>query len=168
MPALVDRAKDTATDVPARWPLLGHVLRMNKHYGKVRGASLAGAVTYFGFLSFFPLIALAFSVVGFIADAYPNAQADIEQALHEAFPSLIGSGPGQINVDTIANAKAGAGIVGILGLLYAGLGWLDALREALRQVWGLETGGGNFVVKKAVDIVVLAVFGTLVLATTAV
>src|SRR4051812_328324 len=128
MSALVDTAKD----VPVRWPILGHVLRMNKHYGKVRGASLAGAVTYFGFLSFFPLIALAFSVVGFIADAGgPAAQAKIEDALHEAFPSLIGSGPGQINVDTIANAKAGAGIIGILGLLYAGLGWLDALREAL-------------------------------------
>src|SRR4051812_46421304 len=98
MPALVTRAKDTATDVPARWPLLGHVLRMNKHYGKVRGASLAGAVTYFGFLSFFPLIALAFSVVGFIADANRAAQAHIEKALADAFPSLIGTGPGQIDV----------------------------------------------------------------------
>src|SRR3954453_20458730 len=111
MPALVGRAKDTAQDVPARWPLLGHVLRMNKHYGKVRGGALAGAVTYFGFLSFFPLMALAFSVVLFIADAYPSAHADIERALEDAFPSLIGSGEGQINVQTLANAKAGAGIV---------------------------------------------------------
>src|SRR4051812_23214677 len=109
MPALVTRAKDTATDVPARWPLLGHVLRMNKHYGKVRGASLAGAVTYFGFLSFFPLIALAFSVVGFIADD-PQARANIQDALEDAFPSLIGTGPGQIDVEAIANAKVGAGI----------------------------------------------------------
>ncbi|NHC43934.1 YihY/virulence factor BrkB family protein [Motilibacter aurantiacus] len=168
MPAVVDKAKDTAHEVRTRWPILDHALRMNTHYGKVRGGALAGAVTYFGFLSFFPLIALAFSVVGFIADAYPDAQNSIQETLQDTFPSLIGTGEGQINVETFANAKAGAGLVGLVGLLYAGLGWLDALREALRQVWGLTTGGGNFVVKKVMDVVVLVVFGTLVLATTTV
>ena len=40
------------------------------------GDQLAGAITYFGFLSFFPLLALGFSVVGYISYVYPSAQAE--------------------------------------------------------------------------------------------
>ena len=36
----------------------------SEHYGDVKGSLQAGAVTYFAFLSFFPILALAFFVVG--------------------------------------------------------------------------------------------------------
>ena len=41
--------------------LLDHTMNTLKHYGNVQGGVLAGAVTYFGFLSFFPILALAFA-----------------------------------------------------------------------------------------------------------
>ncbi|RKS69361.1 membrane protein [Motilibacter peucedani] len=170
MPAIVSKAKATVTDVRSRVPVLDHALRMNAHYGKVRGGALAGAVTYFGFLSFFPLVAVAFSVVGFVAVAYPDAKDQLVDSLNSTFPGLLCTGKAcnasQINIDDIISAKAGTGIIGLVGLVFAGLGWLDALREALRQVWGLSPGGGNVVVKKVTDIVVLAVMGGLVLVST--
>src|SRR4051812_18369247 len=129
MPPVIDQAKEAVDETRTRLPVVDHAIRMNTHYGKVRGGALAGAVTYFGFLSFFPLVALAFSVVGYVSGAYPEAQQQLTDALNSTFPGLIGTAPGQINLQTIIDAKAGVGIVGLVGLLIAGLGWLDALRE---------------------------------------
>ena len=44
-----------------RRPFVDHVLRMQEHYSAVKAGQQAGAVTYFGFLSFFPILALAFA-----------------------------------------------------------------------------------------------------------
>ena len=40
----------------------------------MKGSQQAGAVTYFAFLSFFPILALAFFVVGCISQVYPDAR----------------------------------------------------------------------------------------------
>ena len=47
----------------ARWPLVDHGGRAIAHYGEVLGSQLAAGVTYFAFLSFFPLIALGFVLI---------------------------------------------------------------------------------------------------------
>ena len=52
---------------------------MQEHYGAVKAGQQAGAVTYFAFLSFFPILALAFFVVGWIAKVYPDAQDDLDR-----------------------------------------------------------------------------------------
>jgi membrane protein len=131
---------------------------------EVLGGQLAAAITYFGFLSFFPLLALAFALVGYISDIYPQAQEGVTSVVESAFPSLIGNGEGQIDIQDVIDARAGAGLLGLLGLLYAGLGWLDALRDALRQVFG--TGGPSLglVAKKLWDVVVLGMLGLSLLA----
>ena len=61
-------------------------------------------------------------------------------------------------------AKAGAGLIGLLGLLYAGLGWVDALRDGLRRVFGTLDEQLPFLKKKLVDILVLLMLGGAVLA----
>ena len=151
-------------------PGIDRVVRMQQHYSKARGNHLAGAITYFSFLSLFPLIAIAFAVLSYVVRYYPDAQRQVESFLTENLPGLVGTGPNQLNVQQIAAngaARISAGLVGIAGLLYSGLGWLDALRESLRQMWAVEPGGGNFVVKKLKDVVLLVLLGTAVLATTA-
>src|SRR4051794_24844767 len=55
-------------------PLLDHGVRTQQHYADVNGTALAGGVTYYGFLSFFPLLAVAFFVVGQVAKVYPQAR----------------------------------------------------------------------------------------------
>ena len=160
----LDSAKARLRSGRARWGWLDHTVRAYDRNGEVNGGQLAGAITYFGFLSFFPLLALAFSVVGYVAVVYPDARDGITSAIQGAFPSLVGSGKGQINIDKIASAKAGAGIGGLLGLLYAGLGWLDSLRDALRRVFGTSDEPLSFLRKKLVDLLVLVLLGVALLA----
>ena len=50
---------------------MDHLLRTQEHYSSVKGGQQAGAVTYFGFLSFFPILALAFAAVGLISASTP-------------------------------------------------------------------------------------------------
>ena len=142
-----------------RWPWFDHGARAYARHNEVFGGQLAAAITYFGFLSFFPLLALAFAVVGYVSGAYPDAQDAVTRAVEDAFPSLIGSGPGHIDIQDVIDAKAGAGVIGLVGLFYAGLGWLDALRAALRRVFGTSDLPLGFVKKKAVDVAVLIGLG---------
>lgn len=170
MPAFVDRAKNRFAELRRRHVWLDRVVRMQQHYSKARGSQLAGAITYFSFLSLFPLIAIAFAVLSYVVLYYPDARAQADSFLTENLPGLVGTGPNQLNVNDIAaagSARVSAGVAGIAGLLYSGLGWLDALRESLRQMWAVEPGGGNVIVKKIKDVFLLILLGGAVLVTTA-
>ena len=145
-------------------PWIDHALRAYDRHTEVRGGQLAAAVTYFGFLSFFPLLALVFSLVGYLSDIYPGAQDDVTAAVQAAFPSLVGSGEGEINIQDVIDARAGAGLIGLVGLLYAGLGWLDALRDGLRRVFGTDDQSIGLLKRKLVDVAVLAMLGLSLLA----
>jgi membrane protein len=84
--------------------------------------------------------------------------------VEQAFPGLIGTGSNQININDIVAAKAGTGLLGLIGLLYAGLGWVDALRDGLRRVFGTLDEPLPVLKKKLVDILVLLMLGGAVLA----
>ena len=75
----------------ARSPFFDHVMAMNEHYNGVQGNVLAGAVTYFGFLSFFPILALGFAVVGFVSIAYPDARDSMTTAIQQVLPGIVSS-----------------------------------------------------------------------------
>ena len=156
---MLDRIKARIRSWRATRPWLDHTIRAYDRNSEVMGTQLAAAITYFGFLSFFPLLALGFSLVGYISDIYPSAQDDVTRAVQDAFPSLVGDGDGQINVQDIIDAKAGAGIIALLGLAYAGMGWLDALRDGLRRVFATADQPIGLVKKKLVDVVVLVLLG---------
>jgi membrane protein len=155
------RVRSLVRRARARWPVVDHGGRAVAHYGEVLGSQLAAGVTYFAFLSFFPLIALGFAVVGFVVAYVPAAAEALTSALSEFLPGLVGDGRGQINVEQIASAKAGAGIIGLVGLLYSGLGAVSALRTALHGVFnpGEKEEQRNLVVGKGLDLLVLVVVG---------
>jgi membrane protein len=163
-PGVVARVRERVRAARARRPWFDHAVRAYDRNSQVLGSQLAAAITYFGFLSFFPLLALAFAVLGYVSALYPQAQDAVTRAIADAFPSLIGSGPGRINIQDIIDAKGGAGLFGLLGLLYSGLGWLDALRDALRRVFGTSGVAVSFVKKKLVDLLVLVSLGGSLLA----
>ena len=134
----------------ARYPALDHAVRAYDRYNEVRGTQVAAAITYFGFLSFFPLLALAFAAVGYISVWFPDAEQTITDAVKDAFPSLIGPGPGQIDISDVQSTPGPVpGSSALLGLLYAGLGWLDALRDGLRRVFGTLDEPLSFVEQEA-------------------
>ncbi len=151
-------------DVRRRAPWLDHLIQAWRRYQSDRGDRLAAYVTYFGFLAFFPLVALAFSVAGFVVDAVPSAQRDLVRQINNFLPGLSD----KLNVATIGHAKVATGIIGLLGLLLVGLGWIEALRQAIRTVWHHDLLAGNFLTKKLRDIASLAGLGLTMVASVAV
>ena len=148
----------------ARRPLLDHVVRMQEHYGAVRATQQAGAVTYFAFLSFFPLLALSVFVVGRISLVYPDADAALRDAIDAVIPGMIGPGEHQISLDDIRTFSGLAAVVGLAGVLYAGLGWVSALRRALATVFEVPDGEQpGFLAGKVRDLLALVVLGTVLL-----
>ncbi len=164
MPAFVDKAKSRLSELRREHPALDHTLRMQEHYGETKASQQAGAATYFGFLSIFPVLALAFFVVGYVAKVYPDAQDTLVEAIKSMFPGLIGSGEGKLNIKDIQDSAATAGVIGLVGVLYSGLGWLSALRDALSTVFALpDREQPSFVMGKLRDLITLAIIGSVLL-----
>jgi inner membrane protein YhjD len=142
----------------SRW--FDHMARAYERYQDRRGDRLAAAMTYFGFLSFFPLLALAYALLGYLVGVSEKARDYLVDAINSVLPGLAD----QLPVEQIAQAKAAAGLIGLVGLLFAGLGWVAALRESMREIWGNDpTGGGNFVIKKLWDIGLLGFLGAMLI-----
>jgi membrane protein len=160
MAAPVERVRGGIDDVRRRRPLIDHLVRMQEHYGAVKAGQQAGAVTYFAFLSFFPILALAFFVVGWVSRVYAGARGNLTDVLNAVMPGLVGTGAGQLRIEQIQQAAATLGIVGALVLLYSGLGWLSAMRDALVVVFEMPPfEESNFVVGKLRDLATLVVIG---------
>ena len=144
--------------------VVDHAVRMVQHYGAVKGNLQAGAVTYFGFLSFFPILALAFFVVGYVSKVYEDARDVLVTAINGLFASNI-----QLDLSAFEENAATAGVIGLAGVLYAGLGWLSAMREALIVVFEEPVREQpNFVVGKLRDLMTLTLIGITLMVSVAV
>jgi membrane protein len=153
-----DGAEEAAQTVRRTRPFLDHLVRAGSRYQADAGRRLAAALTFYGFLSFFPLVALAFSITGFVVDAFPDLQQKLIDQINSYLPGL------SLDVGAIGNAKVASGLIGIVGLLIGGLGWVNSLREAMRTIWHHNINAGNVIIKKMHDTVILAGLGlTLIL-----
>lgn len=161
---MIDRLKRRLTELRSRYPSLDRVLRTQEHYGDIGASQQAGAITYFGFLSTFPMLALAFFAVGQIAKVYSGAESDLVEAIGQVLPGLVGDGPGQLKIADIERAAGAVGIVGAVGLLYAGLGFIDGLRKALEAVFLVPTEEQpGFLAAKLRDLAALILLGMIML-----
>jgi membrane protein len=163
-----DRLAAALARLRERHPGLDHLLRMLAHYGAVNGSGQAGAVTFFGFLSFFPILAIAFFVVGLVAGVYPEARSQMVQAVNEVLPDLIGSGSGQIPLSSVEGSSSTVGVIGLVGLLYSGLGWLSGMRQCLEVMFVVpRQAQPGFLLGKLRDLAVLALIGVTLLVSVA-
>jgi membrane protein len=128
-----------------------------------RGNLLAGGVAFNAFFSIFPVVALAFTVFGFLLQDHPQWLDAIRETVNEQLPGFVqdpetGEGIIPISVPQSSTLVSIAG-VGLLVMLWAGLGWLSALRNAIRQIFGVPGSPGNFALAKLRDLGVLIVLG---------
>jgi membrane protein len=163
---LKERIKDRIERLRERRPSVDHTVRMVQHYGAVNGSLQAGAVTFFAFLSFFPILAFAFAVIGYLANIYPEAKEDLVQAISDVLPGIVSvEDTGRtISIDTLQAAAPGILTVGLLVMLYSGLGWISAMRQALHVVFEkpAEEQPG-FAAAKLRDLIALVVLGVILI-----
>ena len=166
--AFLSVVKARIHEVRERRPFVDHVVRMVEHYGHVNGSALAAAVTYFAFLSFFPIMALAFAVIGLVSRAYPNADEDLVKAINDVLPGIIGGKDG-LELSTFEDNAPGILSIGLLLALYSGLGWLSGMRTALVAVFEEPPREQpNFVVGKVRDLLALLTLGSVLIVSVAV
>ncbi|AEH11158.1 MULTISPECIES: YihY/virulence factor BrkB family protein [Protofrankia] len=158
------KASDAAGSVRRRRPFVDHAVRGYRRYAEDGGDRLAAAATYFAFLSFFPLVALAFSITGFVVDAYPNVQQGLANQINSYLPGMAD----KLDIASIGNSKVGVGLIGLAALLLAGLAWINALRDAIRIIWHQSVDVGNALVRRLRDLGVLVGLGLIVFASIAV
>lgn len=145
-------------------PMFDHLARAYRRYHDQRGDRRAAAVTYYGFLSFFPLLAVAYAVIGLVVRFIPDAREGVAELLRDAFPGIVGTADtAEIRVQDIQAAGTRVGLIGLAVLLWTGLGWLSALREALREMWSKEDKGHNLVIGKLHDLSTLILIGLMLL-----
>ncbi|MDX6264857.1 MAG: rane protein [Kribbellaceae bacterium] len=126
-----------------------------KRYGDRRGNRLAGATSFFGFLSMFPLIVLTAAITGKFLNA--AAIAKLKDAIKTNLPG-IGD---QIDLDTLINNAGTIGLISGVSLLLTGLGWIDSLRASIRSMHELDDQPGNAIKLKVTDLGALIGLGVI-------
>jgi membrane protein len=120
--------------IRARYGWLDHLLRAGARYTERHGDHYAAAITFFSVLSLVPLLMIAFAVAGYVLFFNPSLLDQLQASIAENVPANLA---GTINpiVEQAISQRGTVGIVGLLGALYSGIGWMSNLREALSEQW---------------------------------
>jgi len=137
----------------ARRTPIGEALHRFNHF---RGTRLAATVTFYGFLSVFPLLVLGFSVALRVVGA--DGVAELEEFVEQYVPGIAD----ELRLQQIRSSAASLQVVGVVTLLVTGLGWVDATRASVRAMWGLPDRDGNLLLRRLGDLAALVGLGALV------
>jgi YihY family inner membrane protein len=111
---------------------LAFVFAVIKKFGDDQGGNLAALLTYYGFLSIFPMMLVLVTVLGYILVDNPNLQNDIVTSALAELPIIgdtLRTNIGQVRGNGFAL------FVGILITFYGGLGFANAAQNAMNRVW---------------------------------
>lgn len=129
-----------------------------------QGNYLAALITYYGFVSLFPLLLLLVTILGFALHGNPDLQQQILHSTLRDFP-IIGDQIGQ-NIHSL-HGNVTAVVIGGLGSLYGGLGVTQAGQHALDTVWAVPRAARLDAPRAFLrGLLMLVLLGTGVLATT--
>jgi len=161
MAGAIERIKERADAFQREHGPAGFVFAVVKKAGDDKGSQLAALITYYGFFSLFPLLLVAFTILGFVLQHNPSVRDDVATTLQQRLPL-----PG-ISADSI-NGSGFALVIGVLLTLWSGLGATQVAQDALNTVWDVpRTKQPTFVKKRLVGLGILAVIGLGLIAATA-
>ncbi|HYL53064.1 MAG TPA: YihY/virulence factor BrkB family protein [Acidimicrobiia bacterium] len=108
------------------------VFAVVKKFGDDQGGNLCAIITYYGFMSLFPLLLVLVTVLGFVLQGHPGLQHDILNSALTDFP-VIGDKIRK-NVGSVRGNGVGLAI-GIVFTFYGGLGLANAAQDAMNRIW---------------------------------
>jgi membrane protein len=150
---LWQRVENSFNRMRHRYGWFDHLARAVARFDEVGGGRLAAAVTYNAFLAVFPLLLLAFALLGYFLGRNATATAELSELIEPYLPTL--------DVSQFTESRYTAGIIGLVGVVYVGLTWVDTLRASIRLIWHRSETPGNPVLARVVDLGVLIAFGGL-------
>ena len=116
-----------------RHPVAGFPIGVIYKFGEDQGPYLAALITYYGFLSLFPLLLLLTSVLGFVLDGHPALQQQILDSTLSQFP-VIGD---ELAEPQGLHGSIGAVIVGGLVAVYGAIGVAQAIQNTMNVTWSV-------------------------------
>lgn len=131
---MADEQPSKFEQLRAKYPWLDHLVRAGARYTERHGDHYAAAVTFFSVLSLVPLLMIAFAVAGYVLFFNPGLLDQLKAGIAENVPPGLGDTINGV-VDTAISSRTAVGVVGLLGALYSGVGWMSNLREALSEQW---------------------------------
>jgi len=115
-------------------PVFGFPLAVIKKYGDDEAGHQAALMTYYGFLSLFPLLLIATSVVDLISQQNSALRMRLMADINSYFP-IIGS---QLQAN-VHNTRTGIALLtGLIVALYGTRGIANAVRNMLDHAWEIE------------------------------
>ncbi len=147
----IDRAYDAAEQrvmvLRRRSRYFDHLSRAVVRYIDAQGGRLAAAIAYYGFFAVFALLLIGYSIFGILLDNNEDLFDIVRDFLRQNLPFL--------DVQAILSSGKTVGIVGIIGLTFTGIAWVEAIRSSQRLIWRLNENPGYIGVRQALDLLVL-------------
>ncbi len=113
---------------------LGFVVAVLYKFADDQGGYLAALITFYSFLSLFPLLLLLTTGLGFVLHGHQHLQEQVVSSALSQFP-IIGD---QLRDDVQALKGSGVAVaIGVLGAVYGSLGVARAIGNALDTVWAV-------------------------------
>lgn len=122
----------------ARWPWLDAVLCVTDRFGAIGGGPLSSSIALATFVSLFPLLLVIIAVLGFVSSG------DADFALRLVRDLGLRGRAAEIvrdSLETAESSRRAASVVGLVGLLWSGLGVVGSLQAALNAVWQAKGRG---------------------------
>ena len=127
--------------------IFDHLSRAVLRYVDVQGGRLAAAIAYYGFFAIFALLLIGYSVFGILLTNNSDLFDIVRDFLAQNLPFL--------DLQQLLASGKTVGIVGILGLTFTGIGWVEAIRSSQRLIWRLNEQPGYVGLRQMLDLVVL-------------
>jgi inner membrane protein YhjD len=114
-------------------PGTGFTIAVLYKFGDDSGTYLAALLTYYGFISFFPLLLLFSTILGFLLRGNAHLQQQLVHSALQQFPVI---GPQLSTPEQLGGGVTGL-VIGVLVSLYGGLGIAQAVQYAMNTAWAV-------------------------------
>jgi membrane protein len=147
-----------------RHPIASFPIAVIYKYMDDSGPYLAALITYYAFVSLFPLLLLMSTILGHVLVGDPQLQ---QRVLHSALSQFPIVGAQLARPKELSGGTTGV-VVGVLGSLYGGLGVAQALQHAMNNAWSVPINNRpNPFLARGRSLLLLATAGLSVVGTTA-
>ncbi|HEY3810863.1 MAG TPA: YihY/virulence factor BrkB family protein [Acidimicrobiales bacterium] len=133
------------------------VYAVQKKYSDDRGGFLAALVAFYGFLSIFPLLLAAFTVVAYVLSGDTSTIQSIEKHLG-SYP-ILGQAITELEGKRLQGSPL-ALIAGVLGLVWGAMGLSQAAEHTMSEAWNIpQRDRPRFVPRLLIGLEWYAIFG---------
>lgn len=120
---------------------------VQKKYGDDNGGYLAALITYYGFLSIFPLLLAGFTVVAYALSGDSSAVHTLEKHLG-TYP-IVGPAAQELEGKSLHGSPV-ALVAGVLGLLWGATGLAQAVQHTMDEAWNVPVADRSGMVGRLV------------------